>query len=296
MTEIPEHLLKRSRAAKGTPEPSGDAGGGAVEATSAATTEAAPSGPPAVAAAAAAIPKDPEPTPEPDLPHYIVAANKRRKLPLWSFLLVAALPLWAISFAGTMQQPEVDDPLFEEAEVAFLQTGGCSGCHGAAGGGGVGYKFSDGEILKTFPQPIDMMAHIARGSTAINGEQYGDPNREGGAHVAGARNQGAMPAMLGVLSMAELELVVFHERAILGGEETESEVYQEWIEHLREAAEAGEGAVLTDDDLDLILQCADPLYTPGASGPGPVDVDGDGEDDCPGPSGPVMGEGEVAAG
>ena len=295
MTEIPEHLLKRSRAAKGTPEPSGDAAGSAVESTSPASAPAS-SGPAAIAAAAAAIPRDPEPAAEPDLPPYIVAANKRKKLPLWSFLLVGALPLWAISFAGTMQQPEVEDPLFEEAALAYEQTGGCSGCHGAAGGGGVGYKFSEGEIVRTFPEPIDQMAHVARGSTAINGEQYGDPNREGGAHISGARNQGAMPGMLGVLTMAELELVIFHERAVLGGEDTESEVYQEWIEHLREAAESGEGEPLSDADLELILQCSAPLYTPGASGPGPVDLDGDGENDCPGPDGRVQVGAEVASG
>lgn len=293
MTEIPEHLLKRSRAAKGTPEASGDAGS-AVEATSAAAAAPASSGPPAIAAAAAAIPKDPEPTPEPDLPHYIVAANKRKKLPLWSFLLVAALPLWAISFAGTMQQPEVEDPLFEEAELAYTATGGCAGCHGAGGGGGIGYKFSEGEILKTFSEPIDMMVHIARGSAAIAGEQYGNPDREGGAHIAGATG-GAMPAMVGVLTMAELELVVFHERAILGGEDTTSEVYQEWIEHLREAAEAGEGSEITPEDVELLLTCADRQYTPGASGPAVFVEDED--NDCPGPRGPVLaGEEEVAAG
>ncbi len=292
MTEIPEHLLKRSRAAKGTPDASGDAAGSAVEAASSAAAAPAASGPPAIAAAAAAIPKDSEPTPEPDLPHYIVAANKRKKLPFWSFLLVAALPLWAVSFAGTMQQPEVEDPLFEEAELAYAQTGGCSGCHGAAGGGGVGYKFSDGEIIKTFPEPIDMMAHIARGSTAINGEQYGDPDREGDAHIAGARNQGAMPAMAGVLTMAELELVVFHERAILGGEDTESAVYQEWIEHLREAAEEGGGSPISQEEVDLILACSNPLYTPGGGGGAGIDTE-----DCPGPEGSLLGEGEeVAAG
>ncbi len=292
MTEIPEHLLKRSRAAKGTPEASGDAAGSAVEATSGAAAAPATSGPPAIAAAAAAIPKDPGPTPEPDLPHYIVAANKRKKLPFWSFLVVAALPLWAISFAGTMQQPEVADPLFEEAELAYAQTGGCSGCHGAGGGGGVGYKFSEGEVVKTFPEPIDMMAHIARGSTAINGEQYGNPDREGGPRIAGARNQGAMPAMAGVLTMAELELVVFHERAVLSGEDTESEVYQAWIEHLREAAEGGGGSPISQEDLDLILACADPLYTPGGGGGAGIDTA-----DCPGPGGSLLGDGqEVAAG
>lgn len=294
MTEIPEHLLKRSRAAKGTPEPSGEASAGAVEATSTAAAAPAASGPPAIAAAAAAIPKDPEPAPEPDLPHYIVAANKRKKLPLWSFLLVAALPLWAISFAGTMQQPEVEDVLFEEAALLYNESG-CAGCHGAGGGGGVGYKLSEGEVLATFPEPIDMLAHVARGSSAIQGEQYGDPGRDGGARIAGATG-GAMPQQLGVLSMAELELVVFHERAILAGEDTSSEVYQEWMEHMREAAEAGEGTALTDADLDLILACADPVYTPGASGPAEVDTDGDGENDCPGPHGSVTGEGEVAAG
>ncbi len=294
MTEIPEHLLKRSRKAKGTDEASGDAGS-AVEATTATAAAPTASGPPAIAAAAAAIPKDPEPAPEPDLPHYIVAANKRKKLPLWSFLLVGALPLWAISFAGTMQQPAVEDPLFEEAELAYTASGGCAGCHGAGGGGGIGYKFSDGEIMKTFPEPIDMMAHIARGSGAINGEQYGDPDREGGAHVAG--DVGAMPAMVNVLSMAELELVVFHERAILGGEDTESEVYQEWIEHLREAAEEGGGDPITQADVELILSCADPLYTPGATGPAVFDGESDEENPCPGPHGSVLGEGEeVAAG
>ncbi len=296
MTEIPEHLLKRSRAAKGTPESTGDAAGSAVESTSAAAAVPAASGPPAIAAAAAAIPRDAKPAPEPDLPPYIVAANKRKKLPLWSFLVVAALPLWAISFAGTMQQADVEDPLFEEAALVYEQTGGCSGCHGAAGGGGVGYKFSEGEIIESFPEPIDQMAHVARGSTAINGEQYGDPNRQGDPRVAGARNQGAMPAMVGVLTLTELELVIFHERAVLGGEDTESEVYQEWMEHLREAAESGEGSALNDDELNLILQCSNPLYTPGGSGPGPVDLDGDDENDCPGPDGSVGGGEEVAAG
>lgn len=290
MTEIPEHLLKRSRAAKGTPEPSGDAAGSAVEATAAAGAAPASSGPPAIAAAAAAIPKDPEPAPEPDLPHYIVAANKRKKLPFWSFLLVAALPLWAISFAGTMQQPETEDPLFEEAELAYTATGGCAGCHGAAGGGGVGYRFTDGEIIKTFPEPIDMMAHVARGSAAILGQQYGDPNREGGAHVSGARNSGAMPAMAGVLTMAELELVVFHERVVLGGEDTESEIYQEWIEHLREVAEEGGGSPITPEEVDLILSCSNPAFTPGGGGEFDPEI-------CPGPGGPVLADDEeVAAG
>ncbi len=293
MTEIPEHLLKRSRAAKGKSDP--DEGGGeapsaAVESTAAAAP--APSGPPAMAAAAAAISPDPEPAAAPPEPHYIQAANARKKLPLWAFLLVGALPLWAISFAGTMQQPEVEDVLFIDAELAYTQTGGCAGCHGAAGGGGTGYAFTDGEVLASFPQVIDQMAHVARGSTAIDGQQYGDPNRPGGARVSGARGAGAMPAQLNVLTLNELEMVIFHERAVLGGEDTESEAYQEWMEHMREAAESGDATPLDDAALELILRCADPVMTPG--GGGEVVTDGAGNNICPGPH--VDGGGEELAG
>ncbi len=286
MTEIPEHLLKRSRAAKGKPDEAAPAA--AVEASGEKPAAPVAAGPPALAKAAASISADPAPAAAAPVPHYIAAANARRRLPVWAFFILGFLPLWAISFAGTMQQPEVEDPLFTEAALVYTQTGGCSGCHGAGGGGGVGYKFSDGEIIKSFPNAIDQMVHVARGSAAILDEQYGNPDREGGARISGARANGAMPAMTGVLTLSELELVIFHERAVLGGEDTTSPEYVEWIDHLRESAEAGGGSPLSDADLELLLKCADPVMTPGATGEGSTGDDG--ESNCPGPKAAASNE------
>jgi mono/diheme cytochrome c family protein len=288
VTEIPEHLLKRSRAAKGKPDGDDAPASTSVEAAGAAPAAAAPAGPPALAKAAASISPDAAPAPAAPEPAYIQAAKQRKKLPLWAFFILGFVPLWAISFAGTMQQPEVADPLFEEAALVYAQTGGCAGCHGAGGGGGVGYAFTNGEVMATFPEAIDQMVHVARGSAAILGEQYGDPNRPGGAHVSGARGRGAMPAMAGVLTMAELELVIFHERAVLGGEDMSSAAYQEWMEHLREAAEEP-SPLIGDEEIDMLLACANPEYTPGATG---IGLEGD--EKCPGPE--LAGAEEVAAG
>ena len=90
-----------------------------------------------------------------------------------------------------------------------------------------------------------------------------------------------MPAQIGGLTQIELELVIFHERAILGGEDTSSAAYQEWIDEMRERLEAGESTAIEIEDL---LACADPAMTPGATSGG---------EDCPGPGG---GGEEVAAG
>ncbi len=274
MTEIPEHLLKRSASRRGKKPADGDGGGEAAKepGTAVAPAQAAgPAEPPAIREAAAVVPRDPDPEPPKPEPAYVQAAKKRKKMPMWAMAIPALTLLWAYSFAGTMQQPEVEDPLFIES-AALYSSQGCAGCHGVGGGGGVGYQFSNGEIYATFPSPIDQIVHIARGSAAITGEQYGDPDRAGGARVAG--NRGVMPNYPGI-TQNELELIVFHERATLGGEDTTDPAYQEWMEHMREVAEG----VLPDRpiDLEFLLACADPLYTPGATG-APEDPES-----CPGP-------------
>ncbi len=274
MTEIPEHLLKRSRAAKGKGDAPAASDSTAVTPTAAAESAPAAAGPPAIAAAAAAVPAD-SPAPQaPPEPAYIVAANNRKKIPLWALPLVAALPIWAIAFAGTMQQPEVEDPLFTGAEEVYLVEGGCSGCHGGAGGGGVGYKLSDGSVTETFPEPIDQMVHVARGSSAIQGESYG-AERADGTRESGATGNN-MPAFEETLTLLQLELAIFHERAVLSGEDTSSPGYQEWMEHLRELEEEGNEDPI---DLEFLLKCANPEFTPGATGEGSDDED----HPCPGP-------------
>ncbi len=286
MTEIPEHLLKRSKAAKSGK--SGD-GGGAESAAPAESSApvAASAAAPAAAAPAANLPNlDPPAPPPKPVPAYVQAAQARKKIPVWVLPVIAALPIWALSFAGTMQQPESEDILLIDAELVY---GSCAGCHGGNGGGGIGYAFSDGEILATFPEAIDHMAHTARGSDAIAGEAYGDPNRAGGGRISGER--GLMPAQMASLSLIELELVVFHERAILGGEDTSSPGYQEWMEHMREEIETVglDGPTITQEDMDLLLACANPEFTPGATGEGAPDGE-----TCPGPR--AEGGDEAAAG
>jgi mono/diheme cytochrome c family protein len=277
LTEIPEHLLKRSKAAKSgkTGDGGGDAGGSAASSA----PVAAEASTPAAAGPSPDLPNlDPPAPPPKPVPHFVQAALSRGKIPVWVLPVIAALPIWAMSFAGTMQQPETEDVLLIDAELVY---GSCAGCHGGNGGGGVGYALNEGEVLATFPEAIDHMVHVARGSDPIAGEQYGDPDRPGGAHVSGARGRGPMPAQLNSLSMIELEIVVFHERAILSGEDTSSPAYQEWIEHMRETIES-EGLDGEEIDLDFLLACANPDYTPGATGEGSPDPE---DRPCPGPHG-----------
>ncbi len=277
MTEIPEHLLKRSKAAKAG-QSGGDAGGGDTPTASTGPTSApvaAEKSAPVVAEPTANLPNlDPPPKPPKPVPAYVTAAMARKRVPVWVLPVLAALPLWAWSFAGTMQQPEVEDELLIEAAELY---GSCSGCHGANGGGGVGYALTDGELLATFPSAVDQMVHVARGSADIDSQPYGSPDREGGQRVSGARGRGAMPAQLSSLNQLELELVVYHERAILAEEDTTSPGYEEWVEHMREEIELGVDEPI---DLDFLLACADPTMTPGATGEGSEDPE---EEPCPGP-------------
>jgi hypothetical protein len=276
LTEIPEHLLKRSKAAKASKpggDPDADEGAGAAEGGSAPV--AASPAPAAPAVPPESLPNlDPEPpAPEPE-PAFVTAGRARKRIPVWAMPVVAALPIWALSYAGTLQEPEVEDPLLIESAIFYVDAG-CAGCHGAGGGGGLGYQLADGQVLETFPDPIDHMVHVARGSQPIEGQPYG-AERPDGRRVAGARGRGPMPAQETLLTQVELEMIVFHERATLSGEDTSSAAYEGWMEHMREAYESGAGESI---DLELLLACADPEITPEATGEGSTDED----EPCPGP-------------
>ena len=217
MTEIPEHLLKRSKAARvqaegGTAatEPAATAPGTAA-ATTAASTPAVPA-----AAAAPAAPVGPPP-PKPDSP-VVAAAKARKKIPFWAFATLSTLPLWAFMYvrALTPSADKISGPLGEGA-VIFT---GCASCHGSKGEGvsGLGYQFSQGEILKTFPHIEDQLRWVYNGTDAYftAGVQiYGDPKRAGGPHITKAR--GVMPGQSSQLTQAQILAVVCHERFTLGG-------------------------------------------------------------------------------
>ena len=100
--------------------------------------------------------------------------------------------------------------------------GSCASCHGATGGGGVGYPFTNGEVLATFPHIEDQLRFVYYGTANYNlagVADYGNPDREGGPHLTGAH--GPMPAWgetaNGELTDPELLAVVCHERYTLGG-------------------------------------------------------------------------------
>jgi mono/diheme cytochrome c family protein len=224
VTEIPEHLLKRSRDRRaalglgGDDAGSGDAKPAATPATTAgaAPAAAAPSGP--VQRAAAPSPAAPPP-PKPDTP--VVAAYKRRKrVPFWAMTALGLLPVWAFMYvrAVTAQPQEASGPLGVGAEIY----GNCASCHGAGGGGGTGYAFTGGEVLKTFPHIEDQLRYVYFGTAEYNlagVDVYGNPDREGGAHVTGAK--GVMPGwgadIGGALPDFDILAVVCHERYTLGG-------------------------------------------------------------------------------
>ena len=227
MTEIPEHLLKRSRDRRaalglssssegGEAAPSGEPAAAATPATTGEAAPAAPSGPtPRKAAAAAA----PPPPPPPD-PPYIAAAKRRPKIPFWAMGALSLLPIWMFIYvrALTQETEEAVGPLGEGAEVF----GSCASCHGAQGQGGVGRPFVDGEVLLTFPHIEDQLRFVYFGTAEYNlasVTDYGNPDRPGGPHLTGSF--GVMPpqgeAAGGDLTDAEILAVVCHERYTLGG-------------------------------------------------------------------------------
>ena len=84
MTEIPEHLLNRSKARRA--DASGDASG-----------DSAPSSTPAVATPATPAKAAEAPAPKPVVadPPYVAAAKSRKKIPFWAMAGLALLPAWA---------------------------------------------------------------------------------------------------------------------------------------------------------------------------------------------------------
>lgn len=143
-------------------------------------------------------------------------------LPVWIFMYVRSL---------TAEPEQVGGPLGVGAEMYS----GCSGCHGATGGGGVGRQFSEGEVLLTFPHIEDQVRFVYFGTAAYNlaeVEFYGNPDREGEPHTAGSL--GAMPAQSedegGSLTDDEILGVVCHERYTIGGADPDSEEYLEEYE------------------------------------------------------------------
>ena len=252
MTEIPEHLLQRTRSrrqALGLPvsgEGEGsEAGAGAIARGGSA---AAP------AAAAASLPRGPVapsgpverhvPPPRPD-PPYVQAYKARKKIPVWALPALVALPLWAVFYAGTLSPPPATT-LTQVEEGGVLYAANCSSCHGTTGGGGVGPALSGGAVLETFADPVDHVHWVAVGSAGAEGGVYGD---------AAKPSKGGMPAFgtARTLTLAEIVDVVRHERETLGGETFDEETAAKWSGLTELVTDPALEGLFTETEVEEIL-------------------------------------------
>jgi mono/diheme cytochrome c family protein len=253
LTEIPEHLLKRSRERRAA---LGLGGGGSDDApaSSGAPAETVP----ATTAAAAATPAPApapvvEPKPEPPRPDppYIQAAKRRHRIPYWALPVLAALPLWGYVYVRTLEPPPAgaDDPVVMGTTVF---AGNCASCHGGTGGGiGNAPQLSDGAVLETFSDWRDQAAWVRLGTEGWPAATYGDTDKPVGG------SGGTMPGW-NTLTDQEIAAVVLHERELSGADMSESNPDNEDIYAVARGemplAEAGLGPVseadgVTEDDL-----------------------------------------------
>jgi mono/diheme cytochrome c family protein len=227
VTEIPEHLLKRSRErrqaiggeapAEQTPAA---AGAEPVPASAAPATPA-----PSAAPSAAPRPAAPERV-KPDAP-YVAAAKQRKKIPIWAMAVLSLLPLWGFMYVRSLTATEetVEGPL---AAGATGYASACASCHAAGGEGGAGRPLYQGEVLKTFPTIEDQLNFVYTGSQPYDGVGFGDPEREGGQRIGLEYNGSPMPAFGGQLSDAEILAVVCHERYTLSGADPTGDYAEEY--------------------------------------------------------------------
>jgi mono/diheme cytochrome c family protein len=252
LTEIPEHLLKRSRERRaalglggGAPA---DAPAGAPAGESAPVPAAAAATPAPAPSAAVEEAKAPPP-PKPD-PPYILAAKRRKKIPFWALPVLAALPLWGYIYVRTLEPPPAgaNDPHVLGAAVF---TANCASCHGATGGGVSAPALADGAVLKTWPDWRDHAAWVRLGSAKWPAPTYGAQKKK----VGGA---GQMPSWT-ALTDQQIAQVVLHERELSLGEPIADDD-KDYVDLLAVAngektlADAGLGPIskadgVTEDDL-----------------------------------------------
>ena len=198
----------------------GDGGGADGEGTADAGAAPASSAPAKAAASApASMPAHPEPAgieAAPPPSPMVEAYQKRRKIPFWAMPVLAALPLWAYVYTGTLSPPPAGEGPAVLGEELYAGSG-CGGCHGAGGGGGVGPAFTGGAIYETFPSFVTHFEWVRLGSAGWleqRGETYGATDKPVGGGMPGFGEE--------QLSDADLLYIVLHERE-LGGENPDTE-------------------------------------------------------------------------
>jgi len=242
VTEIPEHLLKRSKerrsAIGGGDDPPADRApaGEAVEAAAAAPVA------PVAPVPAAAVP-EPAKVPEPVRPE-VAAALSRRKIPYWAMPVLAGLPLWAYVYQATLEPAPTGELTPVEAGGEIYVSSACAGCHQPGGGGSAAVPALT-EVVVDWPDFRDQMMWVRLGSTGWQefSDTYGANDKP---------SQGGMPAHPS-LSDEELAEVILYERVQFGEMEEEGEEYEmllEIAEGTLTFADAGLGELSTEIGID----------------------------------------------
>ena len=155
MTEIPEHLLKRSkerRAALGLP---GGEGGDAAPPPASGEGEAAGEVTPAETAPVAARAATPEPAAPPPPPPATAALRPGRptaaRIPYWAMPVLALLPFWAIMYSNSVQVPPGERRPAGRGRRGLLGAAAAATAPPAAAAPAP--QLSEGEVLLTFPIP-----------------------------------------------------------------------------------------------------------------------------------------------
>ncbi|MGH9123493.1 MAG: c-type cytochrome [Acidimicrobiales bacterium] len=218
MTEIPEHLLRRSRERRaalglGGDDADGDGEQAALPAKSAAPSAAAPAkaaAKPAPAKKAAVAIEEPA-----EVVTYVAPPKgpHKMRIPLFVMPVLIGIPLWAAFFPSAFSNHHhvtITDPV---ALGAIVYQNNCATCHGAHGEGGVGPALHGGQSVLTFPNVADQIMWVDNGSMGLKPDQpYGSPTRTGGQHKA---SKDDMPAFSNTLSSSQIMDVVLYERSSL---------------------------------------------------------------------------------
>lgn len=164
-------------------------------------------------------------------------------------LSVAGLAALVLSFAGLMRAGHGGTTFGGILPADLADAGGavysakCSSCHGGTGGGGVGPQLSAGEVVKTYPDPVNHLRWVILGS-------------EGGADLytaAGKTSKGGMPAWGPTLTLSELVHVVLYERQEVSGQPLAGAEAQAWTDGLPAIVDEFPDLNLSQDDVQALI-------------------------------------------
>lgn len=249
MTEIPEHLLQRSRERRAALGLGGDAPAAGSTGDAASTPEPAAAAPVPAESGGGGVAKPPtpavpaEPKPEPPKPDpiYVQAAKRRRRIPIWAMPVLAGLPLWSYVYVRTLEPAPVENDPLVLGEALYAP---CAACHGGSGQGLTAPQLSDGKVEETWPDPLDHIMWVKLGVKEWPGETYGVQDKDKLA------TPGDMPGYGATMTDQEIAQVVLYERRVLSEEEIpegEEDKLLLIAEGEMTLEEAGLGEVSTED-------------------------------------------------